>query len=187
MTTDIIESGSHRRAAGFKKWGRKRTIATVAAVLVIAGGGTAWAAYLLYGFGTITSNKAVTQGLVVDNASAQLTKKLVPGQTVGAKAVVQNPNDFPVKVTGVIVRTEGQTVNPNTPACQTTVKVEGTGTTWPGEGGGPATAQPVVGTVVIAPGGSEWVTVAEAVSQDAGATELCGFSAQFAVKAETTS
>jgi hypothetical protein len=169
-----------------RKWSRKQII--VASVLggVILLPPAAYAAYQLFGYGQINSAAATTQNLTVDNTSAQLTKKLVPGATVGAKAVVTNPNDFPVTVTGVIVRKSTLAVTPNDTACQTSVHIVGSDTTWP-DGGGDAYLQQIEENVVIQPGQSAWVTVPNGVRQDADATVLCGIKADFAVRAQTAS
>lgn len=187
MTTEILEQPvKHRAATSGSKRNRKRLVVAGTAALIVAGGaGTAWAAYALFGFGQINTDAAVTQNLTVNNTSAQLTGTLVPGKTVGAKAVVTNPNDFAVTVTNVIVRNSTLAVNPNTAECQNTVHVIGSATTWPGEGGGPGTLQALAANVTIAGGESAWVTVPNAVKQDASATTLCGIKADFAVKAQT--
>lgn len=175
------EAGKARRG-----WSRKKIVGFSAAGLILLGGGTAWAAYSIFGYGHLDSAAAVTQNLTVNNESAVLTKKLVPGQTVGAKAVVTNPNDFSVTVTNVIVRNSSVAVNPNNAACQQSVHLIGTPTTWP-DGGDAATLQQITENVVINPGESKWVEVTQAVKQDADATVLCGVSADFAVKAQTAS
>lgn len=168
-----------------RRWSRKQVAVATAIGAVLVAPGAAWAAYQLFGFGEINAAAAVTQNLTVANESAQLTKKLVPGQTVGAKAVVNNPNDFPVTVTEVLVRDSSLAVVPAVPAdlaaCQQSVHVVGTpGASWPG-GSGTATKQAIAEPVVIAPGESKWITVPNAVRQDASATKLCGIKAEFAV------
>lgn len=170
------------------KRSKKRKIAFVVGVV---GAGllpiAAYAAVQLFGFGTLDSAAATTQNLTVNNESAQLVGKLVPGSTVGAKAVVNNPNDFPVTVTAVIVRNSSLAVTPNTADCQNTVHVIGSATTWPGDGGGAGTLQAIESNVTIAAHSAGWVTVPQAVKQDESATTLCGVHAEFAVRAQTAS
>jgi hypothetical protein len=183
--TSTIYGGSHVAKAR-KPWTKRKKLIVggVVAGSIALGGGTAWAAYALYGFGTIDSAAATVSNLQVDNASAQLTGKLLPGTTVGAKAVVKNTNDFPVIIQQVLVKESSLAVTPNVAACQQSVHIVGTpNATWPGEGGGNAYTQPVAEQVQIAAGQSAWVTVTSAVSQDASAEQLCGVKAEFAVKA----
>lgn len=189
MSTDFIESPgpTHRQVKAGKKWGRKRTIVAVTAAVVLGAGGTAWAAYQLLGFGRIQTDVAVTQGLTVNSSSAKLTKQLVPGSTAGATVEVTNPNDFPVTVTGVITSTSSLKIDGNAKDCLSTVKLVGSAGTYPGEGGGPGTVQPIKENVVIAPGNTATVTVPEFVKQDGTGTGLCSIAADFAVKGQTAS
>jgi hypothetical protein len=147
----------------------------------------AWAAVELFGFGRLEAGAATTANLTVDNSTATLTAKLLPGTTVGAKANVTNSNDFPVTVTAVIVRNSTLAVVPNSAACQSSVHVVGTATTWPGAGGGAGTLQAVSENVTIPAGATRTVTVPQAVRQDASATVLCGVQADFAVRAQNAS
>lgn len=184
--TSTIYSGVHVTKRARRPWSKRRkAIVGGVAGLALLGSGTAYAAIALFGFGTINSAPATVSNLEVDNASAQLTKKLVPGGTAGAKAVVKNTNDFPVIINEVLVKDASLAVTPDTAECQNSVHLLGTGgATWPGDGGGTATTQPVAEQVQIAPGQSAWVTVTNAVRQDASATTLCGVKADFAVKGQ---
>jgi hypothetical protein len=177
-----------------KTWGKKKTALVATGAVAAIGGGTAWAAVALFGFGTFNADAATTQNLTVDNASAVLTGSLTPGNSVGAKANVTNPNDFPVTVTGVILRNSTLTVTAKAPAaagdqanCEATVTPIGTATTWPGSGGGAGTLQAIQANVTIPPGQTRTVIVPQAVKQSEAGTALCGVHADFAVKAQTAS
>lgn len=178
-----VSDNTYMSASAPKKKGKKKlaVIAGVAATFMIPA--AAWAAVELFGFGTIDAAASTTQNLVVDPASVQLTNKLVPGQTVGAKAIVNNPNDFPVTVTGVLVQDSSVATNPASVECANTVHLvtTGAGPTYPGAGGGASSKQAIAAPVTIAPGASVWITVPASVKQDASATQLCGVKANFAV------
>jgi hypothetical protein len=123
-----------------------------------------------------------------------LTSSLTPGNTVGAKADVHNPNDFPVTVTAVILHNSTLTVTAKAPAtaadqtsCETTVHPVGAAGTWPGNGGGAGTVQTIAANVTIPAGQTRTVTVPSAVKQDDTGTALCGVHADFAVQAQTAS
>lgn len=177
-----------------KKKRNKRKIAVVSSIAaVLIAPAAAWAAVTLFGFGTFDAAAATTLNLTIDPGTAVLTSSLTPGHTVGAKAVVRNPNDFPVKVTGVILRNSTLAVTakaPATPAdqtnCETTVHPVGSAGTWPGAGGGAGTVQVIAAPITIAPGDAQLVTVPASVKQDASGTALCGVHADFAVIAETS-
>lgn len=164
-----------------KRWA---IIASVAggALLIPA---VAFAAVLLFGFGTFSADASAPTPLTVDNVS--LTKTLAPGQTVGAKGIVHNPNDFPVTVTSVIVQDSSVAVSGA--GCQiSSLSLHGTpGVTYPGAGGGTGHRQAISAATEIPAGGAEWVTVPASVSQAAGADAMCGVSAKFAVQAQVGS
>lgn len=188
-----VYAGSHVAVAETVKrsrWSKnkKKKVAFVSAVVAaFAIPGVAWAAIELFGFGSIDAAAATTQNLTVNNSSAQLTGKLVPGSTVGSKATVTNPNTFDVKVTGVILKVDSLAVTPNSAECNTTVHPIGTATTWPGTGGGAGLLQTVAEQVTIPAGQTVWVEVPEAVRQDASASTLCGVKADFAVRGQVGS
>lgn len=174
---------------------KKRKYAFVAAVAAVLVGFplAAWAAVALFGFGSFDSAAATTQNLTVDNSTAVLTSGLTPGNTVGAKADVKNPNNFPVTVTGVIVRNSTLTTTASPTGdraaqadCNATVQPVGTAATFPGtsEAG---TKQAIAANVVIPPGATRTVTIPAAVKQLDTATHLCGVHADFAVVAQTAS
>lgn len=181
------EIAPQAREKGSRWSRRKKVIAASAMVGVVMVPAAAWAAVELFGFGQIDAGAATVANLTVDNSTAVLTAKLMPGTTVGAKANVTNSNDFPVTVTAVIVRNQTLAVTPNTAACQNSVHVVGTATTWPGTEGGPGTLQAIAGNVTIPAGQTRTVTVPQAVKQDEAATVLCGIKADFAVRAQNAS
>lgn len=175
-------------------WTRKKVIVATVLAVVAVGGGTAWAAVELFGFGSFNSAAATTQELTVVQNTGVLTSSLTPGNTVGAKADVHNPNDFPVTVTAVILRNSTLTVTAKAPAtaadqtsCEQTVHPVGTAGTWPGSGGGAGTVQAIAANVTIPAGQTRTVTVPAAVKQEDTGTALCGVHADFAVRAQTAS
>ncbi len=189
MPTDILESSAHSRTARrkAKKWGRKRTVAVVTALVLAGGAGSAFAAYQLFGFGSVKSDVAVTKGLTVQSSTAKLTKQLVPGSTAGVTVEVTNPNDFPVTVTGVVASTSSLKIDGNSKDCLTTVKLVGTAGKYPGPDGGEGTIMKIEKNVSILPGNSGTVTVPEFVKQDPSGTALCSIAADFAVQGQTAS
>lgn len=183
--TSTIYTGVHAGKRARKAWGRRKKLAVVATAGVLAlGTGTAWAAYALFGYGSFDAGPATVANLSVHN-SAQLTGQLVPGASVGAKAEVENSNDFSVTVTNVLIKNSSVSATGD-PSCESTVHLgPGTATTWP-DGGGAAT-QFELTEVVIPAGQTRTVTVNNVVRQDASAMKLCGVHADFAVRAQTAS
>lgn len=182
-----VYAGSHAASPAKPRWTKKRVkkvafLSTV--VALVAAPALAWATVGLFGYGSIDAAAATTQGLTVNNNSAQLTGKLVPGATVGSKATVTNPNTFPVKVTGVVVHVETMQVVPDSAVCNQTVHPLGTATAWPGAGGGSGLLQTVAKQVTIPPGQTAVIEVPQAVRQDPAAAVLCGLKADFAVRAQ---
>jgi hypothetical protein len=160
---------------------KTRKWAVLGAGLGVAVAGTAaWAAVTLYGAGEADVAATELKPLTVDNI--QVTSPLLPGETVGAKGIVHNPNNFPVRVTSVIIRAQG-------------AQGVGAGCTLPGAltpkgaagnfGGdiGQGWKTTLQAPVSIAKGGAEWVEIPEAVTQQAGSNVVCGFKAKVAVEA----
>lgn len=175
-----------------KRWGKKKIAFASGVALVGVIPAAAWAAVNIFGFGTFDAAAAATQNLTVNNTTATLTGSLTPGNTVGAKADVTNPNDYPVTVTGVVLRNSTLAVTAKAPAtaadqtsCETTVHPVGTAGTYPGPGGGAGTVQTIAANVTIPAGQTRTVTVPSAVKQDASGTALCAVHADFAVVAQT--
>jgi hypothetical protein len=157
---------------------RKAAIATVAAAAVIIPG-AAWAAVTLFGFGDVSAAATDVKSLTITDVT--LTAPLVPGVTVGSKGIVHNPNNFPVSVTAVITRQEGLAVSGA--GCDAgTVHPVGTFAADQGTGVGAGWKQSITAVSVPA-NGAAWVEVPHAVSQDSGATAMCGFTAKIAVQA----
>lgn len=185
MTVFMDQQDSSRQAPK-KSAGRKRktiiAAAVAGAVMVPVG---AWAAVNIFGFGQLESAAATTQNLTVNNSTAKLTGKLLPGKTVGAEVEVTNPNDFDVKVTGVIVRKSTLAVTPDSAECNASVKPLGTegAAAFPQGGGVPGYSHSIT-AVNIPAGYTVKITVPNVVRQEASATVLCGVKADFAVKAE---
>jgi hypothetical protein len=166
-----------------KKKSRKYTVVGGGLAVLLAGG-AAYAAVQLFGFGDASVNASATQNLTIDNF--ETLTPLYPGATVGAKAIVHNPNNFPVKVTSVIIRKEG--LSGKGAGCdESTLHAKGVynANYGPGVGEGWKTALTGSAQKVIAPNSAEWVSIPEAVSQDESATVMCGFNAKIAVTAQT--
>jgi hypothetical protein len=167
----------------------KRTIAGAIAGAVLAGG-AAFAAVTLWGSGDASVAATKSQGIVVDNV--KLTKSLVPGSTAGATGDAYNPNDFKVKVTGIVVLDEGQVVTGCTaPADQGSVHLvtENTSVVTTQVNAAGATKQgrlyALAAPVTIDPKSKAPIAVASVVKQDAAAEAFCGFDAKLGVQAET--
>ncbi|WP_093620599.1 hypothetical protein [Actinoplanes philippinensis] len=162
---------------------KSRKIWAFAAVGTLMATGAAYAAVQLFSYGTISQDAATMKELNL--TEAKLTGSLVPGQTVGGSVKVANPNDFPVKVTAVILKdaslqATGQGCDP------ATVSPGGSVAAYPAGGAGHkiVLAAPVT---INANGGPVTVTVPGAVSQAGTATGLCAVSADFAVEASVGS
>jgi hypothetical protein len=167
-----------------KKKSRKY-VAIGAAAAVLGAGGAAWAAVQLFGFGDADVAATTVQNLSVDNIAT--TDPLLPGETVGATGIVHNPNNFPVKVTGVIIREvglEGVGAGCNAPGVLIPQGVYGNYGAGIGNGWKTTLAAPIP---VAKNNGAEWVSIQQAVKQQAGTTMLCGFKAKIAVTAEAGS
>jgi hypothetical protein len=79
---------------------RKRLLlAGTAAIAAVGVGATAWAAgWLVAGSGTASAS---TSALKPIHADVTVTGNIYPGRTGEAVALVDNPNDFPVLLTGI--------------------------------------------------------------------------------------
>lgn len=165
-----------------RRWGKRKIAAVAAGAILAVSGGTAWAAVSLFGLGSINAAAASSLNLKVDNATVQLTGQLLPGLTVGAKAEVSNPNDFPVNITDIIVKNASVRTTPKLAACASSIHLVGTATTWP-VGGGAGTLVATDTKVTIPAHKAAWITLPEVLKQDALASVLCGAHADFAVQA----
>lgn len=83
-----------------RRFGRRTSIATAATLMVLAGG-VAFAAWTATGTGSGYAKAQTVQALTTVDASASTTAQLYPGGTGDVKVTVNNPNSFPVTVTGV--------------------------------------------------------------------------------------
>lgn len=175
------------------QYGRKKMISRKTKVAIGAGAAVAvalpavaWAAINLFGFGDFEAAAGTSKVLVVDNTT--VTKTLVPGGKTGTKGIVRNPNDFPIKVTHVIVKNDS--VAGTGEGCdQNSLTLLGTPAPYPlaqdegATGSAAGTKQEVAEQVTIAPGQAAWVTVPESVEQKPTATTLCGLKGRYAVVA----
>ena len=80
----------------------KRSIAIAAAVVIATGGaGAAWAAWTLTGTGNTSASAATVVPLSIAESPVE---GLSPGVTSNIKFVVTNTNKFPVRITGVNIK-----------------------------------------------------------------------------------
>jgi hypothetical protein len=170
-----------QKIAGQAARRKSRKIWALAGLGTLAAGGAAFAAVQLFGFGSINQGAATMKNLNV--VSPKLTGSLVPGQSVGGQVDVGNENDFPVKVTAIILQDSsleatGQGCDP------ATVSPGGTAVAnYPGQGGGAGHQINLPQAITLAPGEGKTITVSNVVSQSANASGLCGVKANFAVVA----
>lgn len=159
----------------------KRTLVggTLGAIMA---GGAAFAAVTIFGGGHVAAAATVPNALTVDNA--QFVSDLLPGSAADVKAIVHNPNNFPVKVTSVIIKDAGATGS-GTGCVNSTLHIGGTSGTFAVSASESAAGHQITlsSPVTVAANGAEWVTAPAAVSQDAGAIAFCGFAADVAVTA----
>lgn len=165
---------------------KKRTIAGVVAGTVLAGG-AAFAAVTIFGGGHAAVAAAVPNALTVDNV--QFTSTLLPGGSANVKGDVHNPNNFPVKVTDVIVVDNANThgVGPVADCGPGKLTVNGVHNSYAISSSGPNVDgwKFHLGTPVsiAANGGGATIEVANAVTQAALTQSFCGFDADIAVVA----
>lgn len=162
-------------------WGKKKVtfVAVVGAVLVVPV--AAWAAVQIFGFGDFSVAGAETNDLSVDNV--QTVQPLTPGSSVDVKAIVHNPNKYPVTVTNAIIRAEGLTATGGGNCASAGIMTPG-GTYNANYGdrigaGWKSNVEPVR----VPAGGAAWVTVQNAVAMSADANRMCGFAGHVAVLA----
>lgn len=77
----------------------KRAVVVGTAVAVVGGAGAAWAAWNAHGQGNAHGKATAAKELVVTEADAAAT--LYPGATGDAFIKIENPNNYPVKVTTI--------------------------------------------------------------------------------------
>lgn len=172
---------------------RKMIIAGVAAAAILVPS-AAWAAVELFGFGSINAAASTTSNLTV-NGTPTLDHKLVPGQTVGVSGSIHNPNDFAVTVNQVILRNASLHATPPSGSTEAQCKISLAGgtsgsTSFPPHGGAsaePGTVFTLASPVNVPANGDANVTVPNVVKQDASASILCGFTADYAVRAQVGS
>jgi hypothetical protein len=81
----------------------KRSAAVIGAAVVAVGAtGAAWAAWTITGTGGTSASSASLSPITA--TATVVGDKLWPGQSRNATVKVTNPNDFPVKVTGVTIK-----------------------------------------------------------------------------------
>lgn len=161
------------------KWTKRTVGGTIVGFL--AAGTAAFAAVTLFSSAHVAAAAAVPNPLTVDQV--QFANTLLPGGSANVKGTVHNPNDFPVKVTAVIVLAAGaHGVGPGCAGLSIggifgSFAINGSGDTADGF----KTTLPA--PVTIAANSAEFVEVPNVVAQAAGATSLCGFEADIAVVA----
>lgn len=158
-------------------------VSALAAVLVLPA--AAWAAVNLFGFGTFEQAAGTATELQIIGTPTT-TKSLAPGQTVGVTGVVRNPNDYPIKVTGIIIKKDSVQVTGGTATeCKLTFGPAGAPAEFPAHAPDAAVAGStgfaVSPSVEIPANDQRAVTVANVIKQDSSATKLCGVKAAYAV------
>lgn len=178
-----------KHASTDPKKSRRRKIVVISALVgTLAFPAAAWAAVALFGFGSFNSAATITQDLTIVGTPTT-TGPLAPGEAVGVKGDVKNPNGFPVKITGIIVRKGSETVTGGTPVqCAIALDPRGTTVDFPAHGAVPAvpnggTQFTLASDVTIAPNATSAITVADVLKQAPTATKLCGVGADYAVRA----
>jgi hypothetical protein len=173
----------HAEIAGKSAKRKSRKVWVLAAVGTLFAGSAAFAAVQILGSGTFESTAAELKPLTVRADTAKFTKSLVPGATVGATGVIENPNDFPVQVTAIVVKEEG--LQASGPGCKpNTLHLKGVKDNYGAAGTGYKIA---VTPKTIGAGGADWVTAAEVLSQDEKADALCTVKANFTIVAQVGS
>jgi len=188
-------TGQHSETVAAPKGKRKFTrkqivIASVLGAVIIAPP-AAYAAVKIFGFGSFEQAAGTPTALQI-TGTPTTTKTLAPGQTVGVKGIVKNTNDFPVKITSIVIKKDSETVVPaaDAAACKISLVAPASTTTFPEGNGSTPAASPVYNlstAVTIQPGFSTEIVVPNVVTQDATATKLCGIKADYAVIGEVGS
>ena len=161
----------------------KRSIAGAVAGAVLAGG-AAYAAVSLYSSARVAVGATVPNALTVD--STEFVGTLVPGGSAGVKGMVHNPNNFPIKVTEVIIKNNASTKGVGADCGPGKLSVAGTdGQHVVAADGTEAQGWKTVldAPVEVTPNGAAWVEIPAVVTQAAGSTSFCGFEADLAVVA----
>lgn len=165
------------------KWTKRTVGGTIVGFL--AAGTAAFATVTLFSSAHVAAAAAVPNPLTVDNVA--FTNTLLPAGSAGVKGIVHNSNDFPVKVTDVIVLAGPETHGVGAGCGGIILTVGGVpGASYLINGSGDTAAGnkfTLASAVTVPAGGAELVTVPAAVSQAAGSTTLCGFEANIAVVA----
>lgn len=173
MTTQLDKP----TAAKPKRTRRRLAVIGTAVAAFLAVAGAAVAAVLIFGFGSASVAATPTLNLTVDTFT--LDGPLIPGATVGASAVVHNPNTYPVSVTSLIIQTDAGFVGTGAGCVTSTLHAVGAAVTVPVIGA----SNTLASAVTVAPGGAALISVPSAVHQDSGATAMCGLNANVAVTA----
>ncbi len=184
-------SATHRKRFWTKK---KAVIAGIGSTFLIPA--AAWAAVSIFGFGSITAGATPTTGelTIIDGQyPTEVAPALAPGSSANVKIAVRNNNAYPVKVTGLIVKTSSLTYGTGTTAEQCDIQLNGTAATFPlnGEGGdggaGKLVSLPAAEQATLEPNAQQYFTFPEVFTQRATATKLCSVGAQYAVKGQAGS
>lgn len=175
-----------------RKRNRKKIAFISAVATVLLAPVAAWAAVQLFGFGTFSAD-AATPGILTINGgpnAPHTTGTLAPGQTVGVTGSVHNPNDYPVQITEIAVKTSSLHATPPAGHVESECKITlvggtTTATGFPAhapDGALPGTRfTPTGAPITIAPGGDANVTVVGIIHQDSTASVMCGVTGEYAV------
>ncbi|BEL11438.1 hypothetical protein Q0Z83_096290 [Actinoplanes sichuanensis] len=100
-----------------RKFTKRSAAIATAAVVAVGGAGAAYAAWLLSGGGSGAATAGTAQGLTIKDLNGNhvaddvaVSPAFFPGSTNGVAFTVENPNPFPVRITGIVL-TVGDSTN----------------------------------------------------------------------------
>ncbi|MDQ4145216.1 MAG: hypothetical protein M3198_16045 [Actinomycetota bacterium] len=96
------------------KKSRRRLLTLAASVAMLIVGSVVFAAWLVPGTGSGYAKAKQSQALTTDDVGAITTSQLYPGASGDVKVKVNNPNPFPVTITGVDAN---GAISSDNPAC----------------------------------------------------------------------
>ncbi|MEU4164275.1 hypothetical protein [Actinoplanes sp. NPDC026670] len=111
-----------------RKFTKRSAAIATAAVVAVGGAGAAYAAWLLSGGGSGAATAGSAQGLILTDINTAgpgddvtVTPAFFPGSTNDVAFTVENPNPFPVRITGIVLTVGNSTNEANCLAANVTV------------------------------------------------------------------
>jgi hypothetical protein len=111
-----------------RKFTKRSAAIATAAVVAVGGAGAAYAAWLLSGSGAGAATASTAQGLTIKDLNGNtladdvsVSPAFFPGSTNDVGFTVENPNPFPVRITGIVLTVGASTNEPNCVAGNVTV------------------------------------------------------------------